>query len=60
MSLIACTNTCVYQEDGVCRLEQAASGGEMSAGSGCVHFVKRDGVVSGYAPVSQMQPTALL
>ena len=41
MSLIACTNACVYQEEGVCRLEQAASGGQLSVGIGCIHYVER-------------------
>lgn len=42
MSLIPCTSPCVYQQEGQCRLERAASRGvcdsEMAA-SGCVHYV---------------------
>ena len=41
MSLITCTDDCVYQEEGYCRLEQAASGGQMSTAAGCVHYVGR-------------------
>ena len=38
MSLIACTDPCIYQSDGYCRLSRAASSG--GAGfSKCVNFV---------------------
>lgn len=40
MSLIVCTDPCVYQKDGYCSLSRAASSGEMGA-SGCVNFVPR-------------------
>jgi len=43
MSLITCTDACVYQEEGYCRLEQAASSGQMSVSAGCVHFVGKGG-----------------
>ena len=41
LSLIPCTSHCVYQLDGCCTLERAASGGTRSAqdASGCVHFI---------------------
>ena len=39
MSLIVCTDPCVYQKDGYCSLSRAASPGEMD--SGCVNFVPR-------------------
>ncbi|MCI9156798.1 MAG: hypothetical protein HFF44_07665 [Lawsonibacter sp.] len=38
MSLIACTDPCVYQKDGYCSLSRAASTGETSR-SKCVNFV---------------------
>ena len=38
MSLIACTDPCVYQKDGRCSLSRAASPGETGQ-SGCVNFV---------------------
>ena len=40
MSLIACTDPCVYQQDGLCVLARAASGGG-SGLSRCVNFVPR-------------------
>ncbi len=40
MSLIACTDPCVYQQDGRCSLARAASGGG-SGLSRCVNFVPR-------------------
>ena len=38
MSLIACTDLCVYQKDGYCSLSRAASSGQPGIG-GCVNFV---------------------
>ena len=38
MSLIACTDPCVYQKDGYCSLSRAASFGEPGS-SGCINFV---------------------
>lgn len=49
MSLIGCTNDCLYQIDGYCQLEQAMSSGDPSADHPCVNFVPRssqDGVQS--------------
>ena len=40
MSLIVCTDPCVYQQDGYCSLARAASCGS-TGGSGCVNFVPR-------------------
>lgn len=40
MSLIGCTSDCVYQQDGYCNLEQAASGGQSSE-NGCIHYVQK-------------------
>ena len=42
MSLIACTDPCVYQIDGYCSLSRAASPG--GGQSGCVNFVPRSQV----------------
>ena len=41
MSLIPCTSSCVYQQDGTCTLERAASCGTLDARptAGCVHFI---------------------
>ena len=41
MSLIACTDHCVYQKDGYCTLSRANSRGEPCAESPCVNFVPR-------------------
>lgn len=38
VSLIACTDPCVYQKDGCCSLSRAASSGEPGR-SKCVNFV---------------------
>ncbi len=42
MSIIGCTSDCVYQNDGYCTLEHAASGGEASE-NGCIHYVRKSG-----------------
>lgn len=42
MSIIGCTSDCVYQNDGYCTLEHAASGGEASE-NGCIHYVRKTG-----------------
>lgn len=39
MSLIPCTSTCVYQQDGVCMLDSAAAAGQPSLGGACIHFI---------------------
>lgn len=44
MSLIACTDPCVYQIDGYCSLSRAASPGD--GRFGCVNFVARSEVKS--------------
>lgn len=41
VSLIACTSDCLYQQDGCCCLERAASGGCPDCGESCVNFVPR-------------------
>ncbi len=41
MSLIACTSDCVYQQDGYCSLERAASCGMPCPADPCVNFVPR-------------------
>lgn len=41
MSLIPCISDCVYQEDGYCNLERAASVGKPDpAIETCIHFIK--------------------
>lgn len=40
MSLIACTDPCVYQKDGYCSLSRAASLGDVHH-RGCVNFVPK-------------------
>jgi hypothetical protein len=43
MSYIACTSDCVYQKDGVCTLERAASVNSLtSKGNACVHYIKKN------------------
>lgn len=42
MSLIPCTGDCVYQKEGYCSLERAASRGKPErASDNCVHYIKR-------------------
>ncbi len=41
MSLIACTDQCVYQQNGYCSLIRAGSRGEPSHQSPCVNFVPK-------------------
>jgi len=43
MSLIACTDPCVYQKDGYCSLSRAVSAGYPSEDQSCVHFLPRHG-----------------
>lgn len=40
MTLIPCTDPCIYQQEGQCTLARAASPGEQSEG-GCLHFLPR-------------------
>lgn len=41
MSLIPCTDHCVYQQDGYCSLSRAASCAAPGNAVGCVNFVPR-------------------
>jgi hypothetical protein len=42
MSLIPCTEDCVYQKDGCCALERASSKGRpKNKSDGCIHYIKR-------------------
>ena len=41
MSLIPCTDLCVYQQDGYCSLSRAASCAAPGSAVGCVNFVPR-------------------
>ena len=41
MSLIPCTDHCVYQQDGYCSLSRAASCAAPGSAAGCVNFVPR-------------------
>ena len=41
MSLISCTNDCLYQRDGYCLLERAMSSGEPDLDHPCVNYVPR-------------------
>lgn len=41
MSLIPCTEACIYQQDGCCRLSRAASCASPGCGVSCVNFVAR-------------------
>jgi hypothetical protein len=41
MSYIACTCDCVYQKDGCCSLERAASGNDAGTkNNGCIYYVQ--------------------
>ena len=48
VSLIACTDPCVYQKDGRCSLSRALSSGIPSSG-GCVNFIP----INPYAALQQ-------
>ncbi len=39
MSLIPCTDQCIYQQDGYCTLSRAASCAAVGSAAGCVNFV---------------------
>lgn len=41
MSLIGCTNDCLYQRDGYCTLQKAMSSGEPSGEHPCVNYVPK-------------------
>ena len=41
MSLISCTDNCVYQQDGYCSLSRAASCAEPGCSANCVNYVPR-------------------
>lgn len=41
MSMIPCTDQCVYQQDGYCALSRAASCASAGCAAGCVNFVPR-------------------
>jgi len=43
MSLIACIDNCVYQQDGYCSLMRAGSCGRPSKKNSCVNYVPRNG-----------------
>lgn len=47
LSLIACTDPCVYQKDGLCSLSRAASPG-VAVHGGCVNFVPLASQQSGH------------
>jgi len=40
MNLISCTNDCIYQEDGECRLEMAASCG-IPGDCSCAYYIQK-------------------
>jgi len=41
MSLIPCTDRCIYQQDGYCALSRAASCASAGSAAGCVNYVPR-------------------
>jgi hypothetical protein len=41
VNLIACTNNCIYQQNGCCSLDRAASGGVTDKNAGCIHYVPK-------------------
>lgn len=53
MSLIVCTDPCVYQRDGYCSLSRASSPGAPDSSS-CVNFVP---VRASHEPPSEHQKT---
>lgn len=55
MSLIPCTSNCMYQEDGYCTLERAASSGAPCGVKDCVHFLPKQGPAAVKPPDESMQ-----
>ena len=47
MSIIPCTNNCIYQIDGCCRLEKAGSSGGYEQTIRCLHYVPKRRETSG-------------
>ncbi|MDR0838142.1 MAG: hypothetical protein LBN99_00705 [Oscillospiraceae bacterium] len=42
--MIPCTEQCIYQRDGTCRLRRAATGGDgKNAASSCAHYIEKRG-----------------
>ena len=41
--MIPCTSKCVYQSDGLCTLDSAASAGLPALGGACIHFIPQGG-----------------
>lgn len=41
MSLIPCTDDCIYQQEGRCTLARAGSSGVPTKQEGCVHFLPK-------------------
>lgn len=54
MSLIACTDPCVYQKDGYCSLYRAASTGEPGQ-SECINFVPMQPLQQGRHSLSDIR-----
>ncbi len=50
MSLISCTNNCVYQEEGCCTLERTVSSGQPSNRASCIHFIPKHSSTAGMHP----------
>ena len=42
MSLIPCTDPCIYQQEGYCALSRAVSSGIPSPSNRCIHYLPRD------------------
>jgi hypothetical protein len=42
--MIVCSNSCVYQADGICMLDRAASIGKPASNEGCIHYVPRSDI----------------
>lgn len=41
MNIIPCTDDCIYQLDGCCRMEKAGSPGVFDSSARCIHYVPR-------------------
>jgi hypothetical protein len=49
MNLIQCNCSCIYQDEGYCKLEKAAeiTNQAVNYNNGCLHFIKKENKFSG-------------
>ena len=55
MSFIPCTNSCIYQKDGLCTLEMPVFSAK-TCEADCIHYVRKTGVKYGENENKKKQP----